>query len=140
MSDDRAETGGSGEVVWENKTRVYVPSMLARAGHFYAVMDSGMAVCWKADTGAEVWKSRVEGEYSSSLVRIDDVILATSEAGRSYLFKATPEKFVSVGDNQLGNSTLASPAVCGNRIYLRVGEQTGKGCNRSPASLERQGG
>lgn len=117
---------GSGKVVWENKQRVYVPSMLAHDGHFYAVLDSGQAICWKADTGAELWKGRVEGTFSASLVLIGDTILATNEAGRSHLFKATPEKFTPVGENQLGNSALASPAVCGGRIYMRVAEQKGK--------------
>src|SRR4029079_6738006 len=100
---------GSGKVVWENKQRVYVPSMLAHDGHFYAVLDSGQAICWKADTGAEKWKGRVDGTFSSSLVLMGDTILATNEAGRSYLFKATLEKYVPVGENQLGNNVLASP-------------------------------
>lgn len=117
---------GSGKVVWEKKQGVYVPSMLAHDGHFYAVFDGGQAVCWKADTGAELWKGRVEGRFSASLVLMGDTILATNEAGRSFLFKATPEKFVAVGENQLGNSALASPAVCGGRIYMRVAEQMGK--------------
>ena len=42
---------GSGDVVWENGSRVYVPSMLVRDGYLYAVLDAGVAVCWKADTG-----------------------------------------------------------------------------------------
>jgi hypothetical protein len=38
---------GSGKVAWENNTRVYVPSMLVKDGHLYAVLDAGFAVCWK---------------------------------------------------------------------------------------------
>jgi len=34
---------GSGKVAWQNNARVYVPSMIAKAGHLYAVMDAGVA-------------------------------------------------------------------------------------------------
>src|SRR5678816_4821193 len=30
---------GSGKVAWENNTRVYVPSMIAKEGYLYAVLD-----------------------------------------------------------------------------------------------------
>ncbi len=44
MSAVRAD--GSGKIVWANKTRVYVPSLVAHAGHLYGVLDNGVAVCW----------------------------------------------------------------------------------------------
>ena len=47
---------GSGKVVWENSSRVYVPSMLVRDGHLYSMLDAGIAMCWKCDTGAKVWE------------------------------------------------------------------------------------
>src|SRR5262249_21132207 len=54
---------GSGKVVWENGTRVYVPSMLVREGHLYAVLDAGVAVCWECGTGKEVWRHRLGGTF-----------------------------------------------------------------------------
>lgn len=45
---------GSGKVAWQNNARVYVPSMIQKDGHLYAVMDAGLAVCWKSDTGEEL--------------------------------------------------------------------------------------
>ncbi len=50
---------GSGKVVWENKTRIYVPSFLVYAGHLYGVQDNGIATCWKCATGKEVWAGRL---------------------------------------------------------------------------------
>lgn len=110
---------GSG-VAWENKSRVYVPSMLYRDGHLYAVMDEGNAVCWKSDTGAEVWKGRLNGTFSASPVRVGDHIFATNEAGKTFVFKATPKEFEVVAENQLGSEAFATPAVCGGRLFLRV--------------------
>jgi hypothetical protein len=111
---------GSGQVVWESKSRVYVPSLLLRDGYLYAVLDAGVAMCWKASTGEEVWKNRLGGTFSASPVLVGDDIFATNEAGRTFIFRATPDGFQSVGENQLGDEVLATPAICGNRIYMRV--------------------
>jgi outer membrane protein assembly factor BamB len=110
---------GSG-VAWENKTRVYVPSMLVRDGHLFAVMDEGVAVCWKSDTGAEVWKGRLAGTFSASPVLVGEHILAINETGRSYVFKATPKGFELVAESRLGDEVFATPAVCGGRVFMRV--------------------
>jgi len=110
---------GSG-IAWDNKTRVYVPSMLFRDGHLYAVMDEGNAVCWKSDTGAEVWKGRLGGTFSASPVLVGEHILATNESGKTYVFKASPKEFDLVAENQLGNEVFATPTVCGGRIYMRI--------------------
>jgi len=114
---------GTGKLAWENKTRVYVPSMLAHDGHLYAVLDAGFAVCWKSDTGKEIWRERITGTFSSSLVLVNDTLLATNEAGKTYLFKASPKGFESVGENQLGDEVMATPTICGDRIYHRVAFQ-----------------
>jgi outer membrane protein assembly factor BamB len=110
---------GSG-VAWENKTRVYVPSMLCRDGHLYAVQDDGIAVCWKSDTGAKEWEGRLGGTFSASPVMVGDQILATNEAGRTFIFKANPREFELIGENRLGDEVFATPTVCGGRIYFRV--------------------
>lgn len=115
---------GSAKVVWEVKNRIYVPSMIVTKGHLFGVMDAGMAVCWKPDTGEEVWKERIEGTFSSSPVLVNDLMLATNEAGRTYVFKADPTKFELIGENELGNNVFATPVVCGNQIFHRVGHQT----------------
>ena len=57
---------------------------------------------------------------SASLILVDDLLLATSEQGKSLIFKAQPTKYEQVAENQLGNEAYATPAACGNRIYTRV--------------------
>jgi len=111
---------GSGELVWENSNRVYVPSMLVKDGYLYAVMDAGVAICLECATGKEVWKGRLGGTFSSSPVLVGDVIHVTNEAGRTFIFKATPAAFHLVGENVLGSECFATPTICGGRIYTRV--------------------
>jgi outer membrane protein assembly factor BamB len=111
---------GTGQVVWENKSRVYVPSLLARDGYLFGVLDAGVAMCWKADTGAEVWKTRLGGTFSSSPVLVGGHIFVTNEAGRTFVFRAAPDGFKPIIENRLGDEVFATPAICGNRIYMRV--------------------
>jgi outer membrane protein assembly factor BamB len=116
---------GSGKIEWENPSRVYVPSLIAHDGHLYGVLDAGVAVCWESATGKEVWKSRIGGTFSASPVLVGELLMATDEAGKTSIWRATPAVFELVGQNQLGDETFATPVVCGNRIYLRVAMTTG---------------
>jgi outer membrane protein assembly factor BamB len=111
---------GSGKVVWESKKQVYVPSFLVHSDHLYGVEDENFAVCWKCETGKEVWRERLGGTFTASPVLVGDLLFATNEAGRTFIFKANPEKFELVAENQLGDEVLATPAICGSRIYMRV--------------------
>jgi outer membrane protein assembly factor BamB len=117
------QADGSGTVAWENKTRVYVPSMIAKDGYLYGVLDAGVAMCWKSDTGKEVWKGRIDGTFSASPILVGDRLYATNEAGKTYVLKATPEAFELLAENQLGEEVFATPTICGGRIYFRIANQ-----------------
>jgi hypothetical protein len=114
---------GSARLDWENDQRVYVPSMVCRDGHLYGVLDAGIATCWDSATGAEKWKKRLGGNFSASLVLLDDMVFATSETGITTVFRASPAGFEHLGGGTLGDEAFASPAVCGGRIYFRIAEQ-----------------
>ena len=113
------EADGSGKIAWENNTKVYVPSMLVRAGHVFAVLDAGHAVCWNAATGEELWREKVDKDFFSSPVMLGSRIYVTSLRGATAVFEATPQAFKRLSENQLGDESFASPAICGDRIYLR---------------------
>ncbi len=114
---------GSGKVVWDHETRVYVPSLVIRDGYLYGVLDAGVAACWDASTGEEQWKARLGGTFSSSPVLVDDKIYVINEEGQAFIFKADPKKYESLGKNQLGTEVFATPTIVANRIYVRVTEQ-----------------
>lgn len=114
---------GSGELAWETKDRVYVPSLLAHEGHLFGVLDAGVAACWKSDTGEPVWKQRLGGNFSASPVLVGDAIYATNEDGQTFIFRANTSKYEQIAVNELGSNVMASPTVCGSRIYMRVVDQ-----------------
>ncbi len=116
---------GSGKVVWEKNARVYVPSMLIKDGYLYAVLDAGVATCWKCATGETAWSHRLGGNFTGSPVLVGENIFATNEAGQTYVFKADPLKFQLVAQNEIPAEVLASPTICGSRIYLRLAKEQG---------------
>lgn len=113
------EADGSGRIAWENPTQTYVPSMIVKDGHVFAVGDGGRAVCWNAATGEERWSEKVDREFFGSPVMAGSRIYITSKGGVTSVFEATPEKFTLLAQNPLGDECFSSPAICDGRIYLR---------------------
>ncbi len=52
---------GGADIVWQNREKFYVPSMLCRDGSLYGVNDSGNRVPLRRGDGKEVWKKRLGG-------------------------------------------------------------------------------
>ena len=117
---------GSG-VKWTNKVKCYEQSMLAHNGYLYAFADTGVAYCWNAKTGQEMWKQRLKGPVSASPLLVGDTIFATSEAGTTWVFKADPQKFEQVAKNQLGDSGFASMAAADGQLFIRAAKGDGAG-------------
>ena len=111
---------GSGKLAWENNSRTYVPSMIVHQNSLFAVLDAGVAVCWDSTTGQELWKARLGGTFSSSLVLANQNIYAANEEGTTFVYEASREKFRLLATNKLGDSVFSSPAICGGRIYQRI--------------------
>ncbi len=117
---------GSGKIVWENKTRVYVPSMLIRDGYIYAVTDNGEATCWKSDTGEEMWKERLKTKFSSSPVLVGNRIFVGSEKGEMFVLQVSEKGMKILSRNQLGSEIIATPSICDGEIFLRVADYQDK--------------
>src|SRR5207244_12392913 len=117
---------GSRQIAWQNNARLYVPSPIVKDGHVFAVLDAGMAICWKSDTGEELWKERLGGDFFGSPVMVGERIYASNLGGKTFVFEATPKSFKLLAQNQLGDEAYASPVICGGRIYLRVAKHDDK--------------
>ncbi|NOY40278.1 MAG: PQQ-binding-like beta-propeller repeat protein [Planctomycetes bacterium] len=112
---------GSGEVVWRNNTRVYVPSMLVKGKHLFTITDAGVAICYEMATGEIAWKHRLDGAtFTSSPVLVGENIYVTSDDGNTFIFQADPSGFELLGKNKLADQVVATPTICGSRIYMRA--------------------
>lgn len=118
-------TDGEGDVskshvAWRvSRGATYVPSPLYHNGLLYVVSDNGIATCFEADSGDQVWQERLQGSFTASPVLVDDRIIITNEAGRTFVLRAGRE-FEVLAENDLGERTLASPAVSNGKIFLRT--------------------
>lgn len=116
---------GSGDVskshvVWRTgKGVTYVPSPIYHDGHLYVVNDSGVATCFEASSGKQVWQDRLDGSFSSSPVLVGDLLYVTNETGKTFVLKTGP-KFEVIAGNELADGGFATPTVCGGRIFLRT--------------------
>ena len=127
-SDDLCQGDGSGQTVWSNKTKVYEPSLVVTGEYVFAVSDEGIAWCWSAKTGDELWKQRLGGAFSASPVVCNGMIYVPNLSGETIVFEAEGDAYHEVARNHLGTDCYASPAVSGNEIFLRVG--VGEGSKR----------
>lgn len=115
-----AVRAGSGEIVWQNNRKCYEQSMLAHDGYLYSVVDNGIAYCWRAEDGEEMWSERLKGPISASPVLAGNRIYTVNERGAYAIFQVNPKTFELLAQNQLGDEAFATPTIVGDRIYARV--------------------
>ena len=96
-----------------------LPSPVLVGDLLFTVSDNGIATCWEAVSGKEVWKERIGGEFAASMLLSGDRIYALGQDGKATVFKAT-RKFERLATNQLDAGFLASPAVAGKALILRT--------------------
>ncbi|HEY2589755.1 MAG TPA: PQQ-binding-like beta-propeller repeat protein [Tepidisphaeraceae bacterium] len=107
-------------VVWHEHGAVaaYVPSPIAAGDWFFVCSDGGLASCWDAKTGKELWRHRLGQHHSASPVRAGGNLCFTADNGDTYVFKAGPT-FELMSQNPLGEEVRASPAVSQGELFIR---------------------
>lgn len=88
-------------------------------GLLFMVNESGIASCFQSADGAEVWRERIGGDYSASVLYGDGRIYCFSRDGKITVLKAG-RTFETLATNELANGFMASPAVSGRALYLRT--------------------
>ncbi len=114
--DDVTETN----VLWSTAVGSYVSSPVLLDGHLYWFNDRGIAFCVDAETGTEIAKKRLDGQFYASAVLIEDKLYAVSRFDGTYVFEATPE-LKQIAHNRLSDQSdfSASPAVSDGQLFLR---------------------
>jgi outer membrane protein assembly factor BamB len=107
------------QVVWRSKRNVpKKPSLQLVDDLIFSIDDGGIASCLEANTGKELWRERITGNYSASPLYADGRIYFCSEEGKTSVIAAGRE-FKKLAENQLGDGFMASPAVSGKALILR---------------------
>lgn len=116
--------GAKGDVTETNIAWKYrkgapnTPSMVVAGDELYFVSDNGIATCADARTGQIHWAERLGGDFSASPVAAEGRIYFQNEVGVGFVVKAG-RTFELLSKNELGERTLASPAIVDGAIYLR---------------------
>lgn len=121
---------GSGElpdtaVCWSLERGIpEIPSPLLYRGRLYTVQDGGLLRCLDPNTGRELYRERLGalGRYSASPVAGGGKVYLASAAGVITVVKAG-DTFERLAQSHLGEPVMATPALVGDRIYVRSGNR-----------------
>jgi outer membrane protein assembly factor BamB len=112
----------SPNVLWKYaKGTAYVPSPILYDDYLYLTTDRGILTCLDAKTGEvkyEGGRIPIPATFTASPVAFDGKILLTSEDGDTFIVKAGPKHEI-LGTNSVGEPVYASPAISGQRIFIR---------------------
>ena len=98
------------------------PSFLLVDDLLFLVSSDGVASCLEAKSGSLVWKERIGGKFSASLLYADEKIYLFNENATATIIKPS-RKFEVLAVNSLGDQQLmASPAAVGRALYVRTEE------------------
>ena len=110
-------------VAWKQTRGLpYVPSPLCYNGRIYLVKNGGLASCFDAQTGKVLYQEErlgALGDYYSSPVAASGKICMASQPGVVVVFQAGDTLQV-LARNGLDEPIMATPAIVGNRLYLRT--------------------
>ncbi len=94
-------------------------SPLAVAGLVFLVNNSGTAYCLDAADGKELWKERLQGEFRASPLYAGGKVYFFSKEGKATIVNAA-RTYSVVGEADLGEQIIASPAAAGGSLFLRT--------------------
>ncbi len=106
-------------IAWRGKKNVpNKPSLLLEGDLLFSIDDGGIGSCLEAKTGAEIWRERVQGNYSAAPILAEGRIYVCSEEGKVAVL-AADRKFQLLADNKFADGFMAAPAVSGKSLFLR---------------------
>lgn len=95
------------------------PSPVLVKGRLFDVTDDGILVRLDLQTGDIVWRERLTGKFSASLMATDEYLYAFDHDGKSYVFTVQDQP-QRVAENTLPDGCNASPAVVGDSLIVRT--------------------
>jgi outer membrane protein assembly factor BamB len=115
-------TGSKTALAWsQNNAGNYMQTPLLDNGLGYFCFDNGILTVYQLATGEKLYQQRIGGGtsgFSSSAVAGKDRLYITNEDGHTYVL-AKGGAYKLLGENELGETVMASPAISGDVLYLR---------------------
>jgi outer membrane protein assembly factor BamB len=121
----RDDSGTNRYVAWSAlRGGSYMQTPLVYGDYLFSCHVDGILSCYEARTGKQMYKERLgtggEG-FTASPVASDGKLYFSSEPGRIFVVKATPE-FSVLATNIMGEVCMATPAISEGKIFFRTQE------------------
>ncbi|MBA4190687.1 MAG: hypothetical protein C0467_22105 [Planctomycetaceae bacterium] len=94
-------------------------SPLLYSGKVYTTDGQGFITCVDAKSGKQNYKERVKGAFSASAVAAEGKVYFLNETGICTVLDGKSDAFEVISTNDLGETTLGTPAIAGGRIFIR---------------------
>lgn len=117
-TDDARKT----HLAWEVQRGIpEVPSPLYCRGKIYLMRDGGLLTALEAATGKELYRDRIgaPGQYIASPIAAGDKLVVAATSGVVSVIQLG-EPFKVLAQNDFKAAIFATPAVAGNRLYVRT--------------------
>ncbi len=119
------ECGGSdkltaADIGWRFDSQVpTMPTPIVAEGLVFFISDRGIATCVDAESGQQIWRERLGGEYSASPILADGKLYFADRDGR--VFVVAPERsFQLLATNELDSAIMATPAAVDRFFIVRT--------------------
>jgi outer membrane protein assembly factor BamB len=113
------DSPSANDVVWKyTQGTPDTPCPVLWGETLFTVTDDGIARAFDARDGQVHWKERLKGDYKASPLAAEGRIYFLNTAGLCTVVSAG-ERFEKLSENQLPDTTLASPAVWRDKLLFR---------------------
>lgn len=96
----------------------YVPTPVTNGPLAFLWEDKGVITCINEE-GKQVWRNRVDGNFSGSPIRVGNYLYCLGEDGDCFVVEAAP-KFNLVSRIPTGETSRSTPSVSNGVLYLRT--------------------
>jgi len=103
----------------ESSSVPYVPTSVAREGLLFTFHDRGYVSCLHSATGEQLWSEKPAKKFYGSPVWVDGKLYCITTEGEVVVIKAAAT-YGLLAINPLGEKSHATPAIAGERMYLRT--------------------
>lgn len=112
--------GGEFEQLWnDNRLSPGTASPLVQGGKVFVVNRAGVLQAADVTTGSLLWRLRLKGPFSSTPVAAGEKLVFFNETGTAQIVDISGEEGEIVGEGDLGETILATPAVSGKDLFVR---------------------
>lgn len=116
----RLGEGDEPEQLWnDNRFSPGTASPLVVDGKVFVVNRAGVLQAADVTTGSLLWRLRLKGPFSSTPVAAGKKLVFFNEKGAAQIVDVSGEEGEIVGEGDLGETILATPAVSGKDLFVR---------------------